>query len=154
MEGVRIRGATPADVERIAGYQEAMALETEGRALDAAVVRAGVGAVFDDPSRGRYLVVEVDGAAVGSMLLTTEWSDWRNGVFWWIQSVYLEPAARGRGAFGALYRAVFAEARATEGVVGLRLYVEAENEHAQRVYSGLGMEATSYRFFEADLREL
>ena len=144
----------PADAERIAGYQEAMAQETEGRTLETSVVRAGVGAVFEDPSRGRYLVVEVDGAAAGSMLLTTEWSDWRNGAFWWIQSVYLEPAARGRGAFGALYRAVFAEARATAGVVGLRLYVEAENEHAQRVYSGLGMKTTSYRLFEADFREL
>jgi GNAT superfamily N-acetyltransferase len=150
VEGIAIRAAQPADAELIAGYQEAMALETEGRALDARAVLAGVRGVFEDRARGRYLIAELGGRAVGSMLLTTEWSDWRAGTFWWIQSVFLEPAARGRGVFGALYRRVEAEARATPGVAGLRLYVEAENRHAQHVYAALGMGRTGYRLFEVD----
>lgn len=145
-----IRAARPDDVEAIACYQEEMALETEGRALDATTVRAGVRAVLADPSRGRYLVAELGGASTGSMLLTTEWSDWRSGTFWWIQSVYVRPAARGRGVFGALYRAVLREARATPGVAGLRLYVDAENAHARAVYARLGMSATAYRMYEVD----
>jgi RimJ/RimL family protein N-acetyltransferase len=150
VQGIAIRAARPADAELIAGYQVALALETEDRALDARAVRAGVRGVFEDPARGRYLIAELDGRAVGSLLLTTEWSDWRAGTFWWIQSVFLEPSARGRGVFGALYRRVDDEARATPGVAGLRLYVEAENGHAQRVYASLGMERTGYRLFEVD----
>ena len=146
-----MRPARRADVELIASYQEAMALETEERELDAATVRAGVAGVFDDPARGRYLIAERAGVPVGALLLTTEWSDWRAGTFWWFQSVFVEAAHRGAGVFRALYRSVAAEARATPGVVGLRLYVEAENANAQRVYAALGMAPTSYRLFEAEL---
>ena len=95
-------------------------------------------------------VVEDDGEAVGSLLLTREWSDWRDGWFWWIQSVYLEPRARGKGHYGRLYAHVVEEARADPDVRGVRLYVETENEHARRVYTALGMPETSYRLHELD----
>jgi ribosomal protein S18 acetylase RimI-like enzyme len=83
-------------------------------------------------------------------MITYEWSDWRNGNFWWIQSVYVRPDARGRGVFRRLYQAVEEAARKSGESCGLRLYVEGENERAQRVYEGLGMKSTSYRFYEVD----
>ena len=144
-----VRAARPADRDRIVEFQIAMALESEGRELDRALVRAGVEAVLCDPARGRYLVGEIDGLVAGSLLLTLEWSDWRNGWFWWIQSVYTAPEARGRGLYRALYQRVLDEARAAEDVCGLRLYVEKENIAAQRVYEKLGMQRSGYRFYEA-----
>ena len=149
---VTIRAGTPADAETIARFQEEMALETEGRRLDPALVRAGVAGLFAERARGRYLVAERAGRIVGSLLLTTEWSDWRNGLFWWIQSVFVTRAERGRGVYGALHRHVEREARRTPGVVGLRLYVEEENEVARGVYAALGMQPTSYRLYEVDFR--
>src|SRR5262245_43882584 len=119
-----------------------MALETEGRRLDPALVRAGVAGLFAERARGRYLVAERARRIVGALMLTTEWSDWRNGQFWWIQSVFVTRAERGRGVYRALHRHVEREARATPGVVGLRLYVEEENEVARGVYAALGMQAT------------
>jgi RimJ/RimL family protein N-acetyltransferase len=145
---LRIRAGTPADAETLARFQEEMALETEGRRLDPALVRAGVAGLFADPARGRYVIAERAGRAVGALMLTLEWSDWRAGSFWWIQSVFVPRAERGRGVYGALHRHVEREARATPGVVGLRLYVEEENEHARGVYAALGMQVTGYRMYE------
>ena len=147
---VTVRPATREDVALLGAFNRAMALETEGKELDPERLRAGIEAVFTDPARGRYLVAERDGAAVGSLLLTLEWSDWRNGEFWWIQSVYVAPEARRGGVFAALYHAVVEEARGTAGVAGIRLYVERENEGAQRVYEALGMQRSGYRFYEVD----
>ena len=145
-----IRAATPADLETLASWAEAMAWETEQKRLDAATIRAGIAAGLADPHKARYLVAEHDGRAVGTLMLTTEWSDWRNGWWWWIQSVYVAPEARRLGVFRALYAHVDAEARATAGVCGLRLYVENANARAQATYAALGMVDAHYRVFEAE----
>lgn len=143
-----IRDATPADVDFIVDANAAMALETEGRALDRDVLVRGVAGVFADPRRGFYLVAERDGAAVGCLLVTREWSDWRNGEWWWIQSVYVRPAARRGGVFRALHAEAGRRARDADGAVGLRLYVENDNSPAQATYAALGMRDAHYRVFE------
>jgi GNAT superfamily N-acetyltransferase len=149
-EPLTIRPATRADVPHLVDWNAAMALETEGKALDRAVLARGVEGVFDDPRRGFYLVAERDGAAVGSLLVTYEWSDWRCGDFWWIQSVYVVPGVRRGGVFRTLYAAARERARSA-GAVGLRLYVETENHRAQRTYAGLGMAQCHYLMYEEAL---
>lgn len=144
-----VRAAVLTDVEFLVDGNARMAMETESLELDRARLRAGVEAVFADPGRGFYLIAEADGERAGQMMITYEWSDWRNGVFWWIQSVYTVPELRGRGAFKALYASVEAMARERGGVCGLRLYVEAHNETAQATYRRCGMSETVYRMFEA-----
>src|SRR5262245_39076988 len=116
-----------------------MALETEGRELDAERVHAGVSAVFADPGRGTYYLALRGEEPLGALLITHEWSDWRNGVFWWIQSVYVVPSSRRQGVFRELYRSVLERARSSPDVCGLRLYVDQENRSAQQVYLDLGM---------------
>ena len=139
-----IRTAEPADVSFLVECNAAMALETEHKTLDRGVLTRGTQAVFDDPRRGFYLVAEHDGQPVGCLLVTYEWSDWRNGDWWWFQSVYVTQAARRAGVFRALYAEVERRARAA-GAVGLRLYVERDNERAQRTYASLGMEEEAYK---------
>jgi ribosomal protein S18 acetylase RimI-like enzyme len=143
-----IRPARAGDLAAIAAFNAAMAEETEGRALDRAVLERGVGHAFEDPARGRYFVAEEGGRVVGCLMITTEWSDWRDGWFWWIQSVYVASEARGRGVYAALHGHVRAAARAAGDVVGLRLYAERHNERAQRTYRRLGMAETGYLLFE------
>ena len=145
---VVVRAATPADVEFLVDGNARMALETENLTLDRQRLQTGVEAVFADAGRGFYLIAEVEEERAGQMMITYEWSDWRNGVFWWIQSVYTVPEMRGRGAFRALYAAVEEMARERGGVCGLRLYVEAHNEAAQTTYRRCGMSETVYRMFE------
>jgi ribosomal protein S18 acetylase RimI-like enzyme len=146
-----IRAALPADQEFLAHGNEAMALETEHRTLDPQVVRRGVAAALADPAHGRYFVAEdASGRPVGQLMVTYEWSDWRNGQFWWIQSVYVLPEYRRRGVFRALYQHVEGLARSTQGVCGLRLYVEADNVNAQRTYERCGMVDAGYRVMEVD----
>jgi GNAT superfamily N-acetyltransferase len=142
-----IRPAARGDIHNIAAWNAAMAWETEQKRLDLQVLVPGVTAVFDEPRRGFYLVAERDGQAVGCLLVTYEWSDWRNGDFWWIQSVYVVPEARRGGAFRALYGEV-AQRAAASGAVGLRLYVETENARAQRTYRELGMSECHYLMYE------
>lgn len=139
-----IRPATRTDVPFLVAGNAAMARETEGKALDRDVLKRGVDAVFADPRRGFYLVAEHAGEAVGCLLVTFEWSDWRNGDWWWIQSVYVSPAQRRHGVFRALYAETERRARAA-GTVGLRLYVERDNARAQATYRALGMEEEPYR---------
>ena len=139
-----IRPAEPKDVPFLVECNAAMASETEHKTLDREVLARGTRAVFDDPRRGFYLVAELDGDPAGCLLITYEWSDWRNGDWWWFQSVYVTPAARRAGIFRALYAEVERRARAA-GAVGLRLYVERDNERAQRTYASLGMEEEAYR---------
>jgi GNAT superfamily N-acetyltransferase len=143
-----VRAAAVDDVEFLVDGNARMAWETERLELDRERLRAGVEAVFMDAGRGFYLIAELDGERAAQMMITYEWSDWRNGVFWWIQSVYTVPGMRGRGAFRALYDAVDAMAREQGGVCGLRLYVEAHNETAQATYRRCGMSETVYRMFE------
>jgi GNAT superfamily N-acetyltransferase len=143
-----IHDATRAELDFIVDANAAMALETESKVLDHARLARGVAAVFDEPSRGFYLIAKNGDDAVGCLLVTREWSDWRDGEWWWIQSVYVSPAARRGGVFRALYAEAERRARAATGVVGLRLYVENDNRAAQATYAALGMHDAHYRVFE------
>jgi GNAT superfamily N-acetyltransferase len=145
-----VRAASPRDVSVLVEFNRALARETEGRELDPELLRRGVSAVFEDPSRGAYVLAVQGEEALGGLLLTKEWSDWRNGVFWWIQSVYVVPRARGWGVFRMLYEHVLERARSSSDVCGLRLYVDHDNRRAQDVYLALGMSAAHYRMLELD----
>lgn len=149
---MQIRTATLEDVEALVEFNQAMALETEGKTLDTDVLRAGVSAVFADEKKGFYVVVEQDGSVAAGLMVTTEWSDWRNGWFWWIQSVYVRPEHRGGGLYGRMYDFVKDLAAEAGNVCGFRLYVEKENERAQRVYEKLGMERTYYLMYEEETK--
>ncbi len=144
-----IRAATADDVPRLRDWAIAMALETEHKALDPGTVEKGIRAVLDQPRRGAYFVAERGAGAAGTLMLTYEWSDWRNGDWWWIQSVYVAPEQRRKGVYAALYAHVLAGARANPAVCGLRLYVERDNANAQRTYESLGMADAGYRMYEA-----
>jgi GNAT superfamily N-acetyltransferase len=135
-------------VDVLVRFNQAMALETEQKTLDATRLREGIGGVFTQPRRGFYLVAEHAEQVLGALLITYEWSDWRCGDWWWIQSVYVVPEARSAGIFSQLYREAERRARESRGVVGLRLYVERDNRRAQGVYSHLGMTETAYRMYE------
>lgn len=148
MQALRIRLALSSDAATFARWNAAMALETEGRTLDPEVLDRGARGVFERPERGFYLLAERGGAPVGGLLITYEWSDWRNGEFWWIQSVYVEPSARRTGVFRALHEEVVRRAREAKAV-GIRLYVERNNERAQATYAALGMRSSDYLFYEA-----
>ena len=148
---VTVRPGQAEDASRIAAFQVAMARETEDKALDGAVVERAVRRALDDPAKGAYLVAELDGEVVGSLMLTREWSDWRDGWWVWIQSVYTDPGARRRGVYRALHDRVREDAEAAPDVLGIRLYVEEENAPARATYEQLGMEASSYRFYELSL---
>ena len=139
-----IRRATPADTPVIVDFNCRLAQESEGKALDREVVTAGVGATFADPHKGPYFLAEEKGKVLGQVQVTFEWSDWRNGWMWWIQCVYVRPEARRRGVFRALFEHVLQAARADPEVIGLRLYVERDNQAAQQLYLHLGMEYTNY----------
>jgi GNAT superfamily N-acetyltransferase len=151
--GPIVRPAGAADAAALADYNRRLAEETEGKTLDPAVVAAGVAAALADPGRGRYFVAcAADGAVIGQLLITLEWSDWRNGWWWWVQSVYVAADHRGRGIFRALYDHARAAAAAAGDVVGLRLYVEEQNHQAQEVYRRLGMRPAGYFVYEEALR--
>jgi GNAT superfamily N-acetyltransferase len=152
-----IREATAADVPLLARWAVAMAGESEGRPLELAAVSAGIAAAVADPARGRVLVAmreapaagrEVVAVPAGTLMLTREWSEWRNGWWWWIQSVYVPPEHRRQGVFASLYRHVEAEARALPDVVGLRLYVDRGNRAAASTYAALGLVDSGYALLE------
>ena len=145
-----VRRATLVDAPVIGQYNAAMALETEHKHLDPDLLLAGVKGLFADEARGFYLVAEHDGNVVGQLMITFEWSDWRNGVFWWIQSVYVREEFRGKGVFRLLYEHASMRAREAGNVCGLRLYVEKENGRAKEVYRKLGMHATEYELWETE----
>src|ERR1700686_1089445 len=148
MTEIIYRYAVPADHSAIVDFQIAMALETESVTLDRPTCAKGVTAVFDDSARGRYFVAEEHGRVAGSLLITYEWSDWRNGNVWWIQSVYIIPDLRGRGIYAGLYRHVRAIVEADPSLRGIRLYVDRRNTPAQQVYTKLGMNGEHYQVFE------
>ena len=149
---IMIRLAGTDDFETLVKFNRAMARETESRELLLGVVSAGVSALLEKPELGFYIVAERDGEVVGSLMVTTEWSDWRNGTFWWIQSVYVLPKARRQGIYRRLYEFVKIEAERQESVCGFRLYVERDNVPAQRTYCSLGMIETHYKVYE-ELRQ-
>ena len=145
---IHVRAAVAADLDFLVDCNAAMALETEQRTLDRVLLTRGVAALFAQPQRGFYLVAERAGARVGCVLVTHEWSDWRNGDWWWLQSVYVVPAARRGGVFRALHGEVARRARLDPGVVGLRLYVERDHRAAQATYAALGLRDAGYLMLE------
>ncbi|MBA2237154.1 MAG: GNAT family N-acetyltransferase [Lysobacter sp.] len=156
---LRVRPAKASDRDLLTRWAIAMAMETEHKQLDEATVSAGIAAGLDDVARARYFVAmrealvagsETIALPVGTLMLTREWSDWRNGDWWWIQSVYVASEHRRQGVFAALYRHVESRARDTAGVIGLRLYVERDNVVAQGTYQALGMTDAGYRIFESE----
>ncbi|MFA5834161.1 MAG: GNAT family N-acetyltransferase [Bacteroidota bacterium] len=147
---ITIRTAQRSDAETIAQYNVALAKETEHFDLDLKRTIRGVNGMFDDSSRGFYLVAESDGKIVGQLMITYEWSDWRNGVFWWIQSVYVHKDFRSQKVFRSLYDRIIALAKDNGSVCGIRLYVEKQNTQALAVYDKLGMKTTDYNLLEVD----
>jgi ribosomal protein S18 acetylase RimI-like enzyme len=132
----------------LAEFNINMARETEGVELIPEVITAGVEAMIDNPQMGFYLVVELDNGIQASLMVTTEWSDWRNGMFWWIQSVYVRPQYRRQGLYRELYERVKELAEQEPAICGFRLYVERDNTAAQQTYRSLGMSETEYKLFE------
>jgi ribosomal protein S18 acetylase RimI-like enzyme len=151
-DDIVLRFAAKSDLGSLVDFNLAMALETESKALDAEVLREGVRRVLGDSTLGFYVVAEhITGdtrQVVGSLMITYEWSDWRNALFWWIQSVYVTERFRRRGIYRRLYGFVKEQARAKANVCGFRLYVEKENLVAQQTYKNLGMDETHYLMFE------
>ena len=155
---IRVRNATRADINRIAEFQQAMALETEGRTLDSAISRQGIIAIFDDPQKGFYIVAEAHSGGgtdevVGSLMITYEWSDWSNATHWWIQSVYVDADWRRRGVYRSMYESILGMVEGRDDICSIRLYVERANTVAQQTYKSLGMRHSHYDMYEIDLAE-
>lgn len=148
---IRIRVAIRDDADSLIAFNQAMALETEGKRLDPDKISQGVQSVFDDDKKGFYVVAETGDSIAGGLMVTYEWSDWRNAWFWWIQSVYILPAGRGQKLYSRMYEFVKEQARSTGNVCGFRLYVEHDNVHAQRVYEKLGMNRSHYLMYEEEV---
>ncbi|MEE6160023.1 MULTISPECIES: GNAT family N-acetyltransferase [Cylindrospermopsis] len=146
-----IRQGELGDLQVLVEFNQALIYETENKQLPINDINAGVKTLLKNPSLGFYLLAQKNNQVVGSLMVTTEWSDWRNGLYWWIQSVYVHPDFRRQGVFKALYQAVKQQAKTqTSGlkVSGFRLYVEKENVIAKRTYQSLGMEKSHYEIFE------
>ena len=154
LEHLKIRLAKPEDAATIASFSAAMALETENRRLDLDRLNDGTIALLESPDRGFFMVAELERAdkrqLLGQLMITYEWSDWRNGVFWWIQSVYVDPAWRRQSVFRRMHDTVMATAKANPNVCGVRLYVEERNRAARAVYHRMGLTPSSYAIFETD----
>lgn len=147
-----IRKATLDDLDTVVRFNLALAKESEGRELNETRVSAGVTALIVDEQKGSYFLVEQDSRVIAQTMITYEWSDWRNGNFWWIQSVYVAPEHRGTGIFSQLYRHIHKLALETPNVCGLRLYVDHENQHAADIYRALGMQDAHYDLLEIDFQ--
>jgi ribosomal protein S18 acetylase RimI-like enzyme len=145
---MNLRLAAPADAQALVEFNCAMALETEGKRLLPEVIGAGVRSLLGNPRAGFYVVAQHENLVIGALLITREWSDWRNGDFWWIQSVYVREDWRRKGVYKALYRHIQQLAAQDPAVCGFRLYVERENARAQETYRALGMKQTHYLLFE------
>lgn len=144
---ITIRPACIEDAATITAFQLSMAMETEGLELDGMVLHKGVSAVFEDSRKGSYWIAEADGMAVASLMITREWSDWRNAWVWWFQSVYVVPAYRRKGVFRIMYDHIRREA-CMAGAAGLRLYVESTNTTARKTYEAMGMSGSHYTTYE------
>jgi ribosomal protein S18 acetylase RimI-like enzyme len=145
---LNIRVAIEKDISALVEFNQNMAFETENKHLDSHILTKGVGALVRDPNKGFYLVAEFDRQVVGSLMVTTEWSDWRNAVFWWIQSVYIVPQFRRKGIYAQLYAKVKTLALEQGNICGFRLYVEKENLIAQKTYEALSMHESHYLMYE------
>lgn len=149
---IRVRRAVREDAGTIASFNAVMAVETEGITIPDEVAHPGAEAVFDDPSLGFYLVAESDGAIVGSLMITYEWSDWSNALYWWIQSVYVSSEHRRRGVYRALHNGVLELARDAGNVRAIKLYVFEDNERAKSTYESMGMERAHHAIYEMAVR--
>jgi ribosomal protein S18 acetylase RimI-like enzyme len=147
---MNIRLAIKEDAASLVEFNQAMAIETEGKSLNHETLRSGVESVFTDSKKGFYVVAEDNHAIVGGLMVTFEWSDWRNAWFWWIQSVYILPDYRGKKIYRKLYEFVKNQAESEKNVCGFRLYVEKENLLAQKVYERLGMNVSHYIMYEEE----
>ena len=145
---IEIRRGRRKDASNIVDFQIRMAKEAEDLTLDRPTVEKGVHAVFDDPHKGAYWIAELDNKVVGCLLTVPEWSDWRNGTVLWIHSVYVIPSARRRGIFRMMYENLKTIVEQSADLRGLRLYVERENERAQKTYNAMGMDGNHYKMFE------
>ncbi|AYV12675.1 GNAT family N-acetyltransferase [Shewanella algae] len=143
-----IRKGTPKDTEALVAFNQAMAQETEGLALDSDTLSLGVSTLLENPAKGFYLVAEIEGEIAGSLMVTFEWSDWRAADYYWIQSVYIKPEHRQKGIYRALYQEVKTLAEKQGGAASFRLYVEQENTRAQQTYQSLGMSQSHYLMYE------
>jgi ribosomal protein S18 acetylase RimI-like enzyme len=143
-----VRPARPDDLSVIAEFNRRLALESENLALDPQVLTAGVGKVLADPQRGRYFVADEAGEVIGQIMITYEWSDWRDGWIWWIQSVYVRADRRKAGVFRSIFELIEETARTEGGVVALRLYVEKDNHAAQTTYRRLGFEEMHFHLLQ------
>jgi GNAT superfamily N-acetyltransferase len=145
---IRVRAATLADVATVIEFNRLLALESEGKTLDLKLLEPGVQKALADDNKGRYFIAESGDAIAGQLGVTYEWSDWRNGWFWWIQSVYVRPEFRRQGVFRALFGHVHESARNDPDVIGVRLYVERDNHAAHKTYQNLGLDWTTYQVME------
>ncbi|WP_340105081.1 GNAT family N-acetyltransferase [Rhodohalobacter sp. 8-1] len=145
---ITVREASIGDATSISQFNINMAWETEAKELDRETITAGVKSLFQKPEYGFYMVAESGDEIVATLMITHEWSDWRNGLFWWIQSVYVKPEFRRQGIYRQMYQMVLEFAKNHPEVCGCRLYVEKENKIAQKTYKALGMEETHYKMYE------
>ncbi|NQV42382.1 MAG: GNAT family N-acetyltransferase [Candidatus Marinimicrobia bacterium] len=143
-----VRKATQNDIQQIVEFNKSMALETEGLALNPFVLESGVQEIFKNPQNGFYIVCEVDNVVCACLMITYEWSDWRNGLFWWIQSVFVQKEFRQKGLYKLMYEFVKAKVELSENTAGIRLYVDEKNGRAKTVYEKLGMTKSNYEMFE------
>ena len=147
-KALRLRPAAAADRDTLVRFNLSMASESEDKTLDEVTLEKGVTYLSEHPDEGFYLVAELDGTIAGALMVTYEWSDWRNGRFWWIQSVYVDARYRRRGVYSALHEYVKSAAKADPRSCGIRLYVEKDNTAAQATYHVLEMQTTSYLLLE------
>lgn len=145
---ISIRPATFQDIGTIADYQLNLAAETEHLLLDKNLVTVGIEALFADPGKGVYYIAEEEGINIGCFLITYEWSDWRNGTVWWLQSVYVDQSCRRKGVFRTMHAYIVDTISKDQSIIGLRLYVDKSNTRAQEVYRSLGMNGDHYTVFE------
>ena len=148
---IYVRLAQLDDAPDIVSFNQAMAMETENKVLPTEVINAGVRRVFSESGLGFYVVAQSDESIVGTLMVTKEWSDWRDGLFWWIQSVYVLAEFRGRGVYRAMYQFIKKQAQHNPSVCGFRLYVEKNNHIAKRAYQALGMNETHYLLYEQEV---
>lgn len=147
---MNIRKALNKDIDVIARYNYNLAYETENKILNMNILTKGVEAIIKDENKGIYHVCEINGEVVGQIMYTFEWSDWRNGTFLWIQSVYVNKEFRGMGVFKALYKFITDIADNDNNICGIRLYVEKENTIAKKTYKNIGMKECNYYIYEYD----
>jgi ribosomal protein S18 acetylase RimI-like enzyme len=148
MMNIVVRDALKSDLEEILDFQINMAKETESIDLERDVLKIGVSSVLEDSAKAKYFIADNEGEAAGMLMITTEWSDWRNGWVWWIQSVYVKPGYRKMGVYKMLYNHIKKIVGSSDELKGIRLYVDKRNVRAQQVYESLGMTGDHYTTYE------